>query len=235
MAKKRGAKVTYTTLFADPSLNPKFESALKAFAKLGKRHPMFIGGKEVWSEAGEFEHQSPIDTSINVGKFQVGTRDHARQSIEAAKAGFQVWSTTPWEKRVRIMEKFARLVDERKFDIAVGITYEVGKNRLEALAECFEAIDAVKFYAKVMRANKGYTERMGQGGSGERSLVHAGQRDGPWGSHHRQLGHPQADERSSPYRPQALSALHRRRSSFGSGQLCDRAGRQLRGRVRLQH
>jgi 1-pyrroline-5-carboxylate dehydrogenase len=172
MAKKRGAKVTYTTLFADPSLNPKFEAALKAFApKLGKLHPMFIGGKEVLSESGEFEHRSPIDTSIVVGRFQVGTREHAKQAVDAAKAGFQVWSSTPWEKRVRTMEKFARLIDERKFDIAVGITYEVGKNRLEALAECFEAIDAVKFYAKAMRANKGYTERMGQGGPGEHSLV----------------------------------------------------------------
>jgi len=89
MAKKSRAKVTYTTLFADKTLDPKFDSALKRFTpNLGQRHPMFIGGQEVWSDAGEFQHMSPIDTSIVVGRFQIGTRDHARAAIEAAKAGF---------------------------------------------------------------------------------------------------------------------------------------------------
>lgn len=180
MAKKSRAKVTYTTLFADKTLNPKFEVALKRFTKnLGHRHPMFIGGKEVWSDAGEFEHWSPIDTSILVGKFQVGTRNHAREAIEAAQAGFQKWSAMPWEKRVRTMEKFARLVDQRKFDIGVAITYEVGKNRLEALAECWEAIDAVRFYSRIMRRAKGYTSKMGQGGPGEHTLV-VGKPYGVW-------------------------------------------------------
>ncbi|HYC27091.1 MAG TPA: aldehyde dehydrogenase family protein, partial [Nitrososphaerales archaeon] len=69
--------------------------------------------------------------------------------------------------------------DQRKFDIAVAITYEVGKNRLEALAECWEAIDAVEFYAKEMRKEKGYTMRMGQGGPGEHTLV-LGKPHGVW-------------------------------------------------------
>jgi len=180
MAKQRKAKVTYTTLFADRTLDPKFDAALKRFTpSLGQRHPMFIGGQEVWSSAGEFEHRSPIDTSIVVGRFQIGTREHAKAAIEAAKAGFEEWSATPWGKRVRIMEKFGRLVDQRKFDVAVAITYEVGKNRLEALAECWEAIDAVKFYAKTMRRLNGYTARMGQGGPGEHTLV-VGKPFGVW-------------------------------------------------------
>jgi 1-pyrroline-5-carboxylate dehydrogenase len=180
MAKKGAAKVTYTTLFADESLNPEFEAALKKFGpSLGKSHPMHIGGKEVWSESGEFEHRSPIDTSIVVGRFQMGTREHAKASISAARAGFEVWSSTPWEKRVGAMEKFSALIDQRKFEIAVGITYEVGKNRLESLAECWEAIDAVKFYTKVMRQEKGYTRRMGQGGPGEHTLV-VGKPFGAW-------------------------------------------------------
>ncbi len=180
MPKKAAAKVTYMTLFADETLHPRFEAALKRFrSKLGQRHPMFIGGEKVWSEAGEFEHRSPIDTSIVVGKFQVGTREHAKEAIRAAKSGFAVWSSKSWQERVRAMEKFANLVDERKFDIAVAITYEVGKNRLEALAEAWEAVDAVKYYAKIMREEKGYTTRMGPGGPGEHTLV-LGKPHGVW-------------------------------------------------------
>jgi len=171
VVKKQTKKITYVTLFADESLNPKFDDALRRFeSKLGRAYPMYIGGKEVYSDAGQFEHRSPIDTSIVVGKFQVGTREHARQAVEAAKDGFEVWSAKPWLERVRVLDRYAKLIDERKFDIAVAITYEVGKNRLEALAECWEAIDAVKYYSGVMRKERGYTIKMGPGGPGEHNL-----------------------------------------------------------------
>ena len=169
---KKPAKITYVTLFADESLNPKFEAALKRLApKLGESHPMYIGGEEARSDAGEFESRSPIDTSIVVSRFPKGTREHAKRAIEAARDSFESWSGSPWQKRVRVLERYARLIDERKFDIAAAITYEVGKNRLEALAECWEAMDAVKYYAGVMRKEKGYTAKMGKGGPGERTHV----------------------------------------------------------------
>ena len=167
---KAARKVTYVTLMGDESLNPKYEAALKELSgELGKSYPMYIGGREVRSDAGEFEHRSPIDTSIVVGRFQIGTREHAKASIEAAKKGFAVWSTKPWQERVRVLDKYANLIDERKFAIAAAITLEVGKNRLEALAECWEAIDAVKYYTAVMRKEKGYAIKMGPGGPGERN------------------------------------------------------------------
>jgi 1-pyrroline-5-carboxylate dehydrogenase len=170
-AKKPVRKITYTTLFADETIDPKFESALRKFGpKLGQSHPMYIGDREVRSEAGEFEHRSPIDTNIVVGKFQVGTREHAKDAVDAAKRGFGIWSSRPWQDRVRVLDKYARLIDERKFDISVAISYEVGKNRLEALAECWEAIDAVKFYTAAMQKEKGYTIRMGPGGPGEHNM-----------------------------------------------------------------
>jgi 1-pyrroline-5-carboxylate dehydrogenase len=128
---------------------------------------MQIGDAEVTSDAGEFEHRSPIDTSVSVGFFQLGMRTHARDAIEAAKVGFAKWGSTPWRERVRVLEKAAKLIDQRKFEIAVAITYEVGKNRLEALAECWEAVDAVSYYAALMRKEDGYTSRMGPGGPGE--------------------------------------------------------------------
>ncbi len=170
-AKGKAPKITYVTLMADESLHPKFEAALKRLdSRLGRSYPMYIGGREVRSDAGEFEHRSPIDTSIVVGRFQVGTREHAREAIEAAKEGFELWGAKTWQERVRVMDRYAKLIDDRKFDIAAAITYEVAKNRLEALAECWEAIDAVKYYTGVMRKENGYTVKMGPGGPGERNI-----------------------------------------------------------------
>lgn len=161
-------KITYVTLFADESIHPKYEAALKKFEDaLGRRYPMYIGGEEVWSNSGEFEHHSPIDTSITVGMFQVGTQKHAKLAIAKAKEAFPKWSQIDWHERIRLMNKAAELIDERKFDIAVAITYEVGKNRLEALAECWEARDAIRFYVQTMEKENGYVQKMEEGGPGE--------------------------------------------------------------------
>ncbi len=168
----KAPKITYTTPFADETIHPRYGAALKKFSRqLGKHYPMHIGEKQVTSEEGEFEHRSPIDTSIVVGYFPKGQREHALQAVEAAKKAFPSWSGTPWRERVRILRRAADLIDERKFEIAVAITYEVGKNRLESLAEAWEAMDAIKLYAKIMEENRGYTKEMPEGGPGEHNRM----------------------------------------------------------------
>lgn len=166
----RGAKITYVTLMSDPSIHPAFEEALKRITEkeLGKRYPMFIGEEEVWSEAGEFEDRSPIDTSILIGKFQKATREHISKAIDVADEAFAEWSDRDWRERVSVIRRAADVIDRRKFEIAAVICLEVGKNRFEALAECWEAIDALRYYAGVMEENNGYEREMAPGAPGER-------------------------------------------------------------------
>jgi len=162
------SKVTYVTLLSDERMDPEYEAALERFRHdLDEYYPMYIGGEEVQSDDGEFEHRSPIDTSIVVGHFQKGTRRHATLAIEAAKRSLDTWSSVEWQERVRIMRQAADLIDQRKFEIAAAITYEVGKTRLEALAEASEATDAIRYYANIMEENNGYTRKLGSGAPGE--------------------------------------------------------------------
>jgi len=162
------SKVTYVTLSADERLDSEYEAALERFRHdLDEYYPMYIDGEEIQSDDGEFEHRSPIDTSMVVGHFQKGTRRHARLAIEAAKRSLETWSSTPWQERVRIMRRTADLMDQRKFEIAAAITYEVGKTRLEAIAEVSEAPDAIRYYANMMEENKGYAMNLGPGAPGE--------------------------------------------------------------------
>lgn len=162
-------KVTYVTLFSDPTIHPRFEEALSIVSQkyLGRRYPMYIGGEEVWSEAGEFEDRSPIDTSILLGKFQRARQADIKKAIDVAEEAYRDWSELDWRERVKTMLRAAEIIDERKFEIASVITLEVGKNRLEALAECWEAVDALRYYAKVMNENNGYERELGPGGPGE--------------------------------------------------------------------
>ena len=161
-------KITYVTLFADESIHPKYEAAIKKFSKsLGKHYQMHIGDENVSSKDGEFAVRSPIDTSIVVGYFPVGNKKHAKAAVDAASEAFRGWSSTPWKQRVKALLKTAEVMDERKFEIASAITYEVGKIRTEALAEVWEGIDAIRVFAGSMEENDGYIKKMGPGGPGE--------------------------------------------------------------------
>lgn len=162
-------KITYVTLLADESIHPRYEETLSIVEKelLGKRYPMYIAGKEVYSDKGEFEKRSPIDTSILVGRFQRGSRDHAIQALKAAYEAFKEWGESGWRDRVRIFRKIAEIIEARRFELAAAITYEVGKNRLEALAEVHEAIDAIRYYADLMERENGYIKKMMPGAPGE--------------------------------------------------------------------
>jgi 1-pyrroline-5-carboxylate dehydrogenase len=163
-------KITYVTLLADESIHPKYEEALKQVAKdFGKHHAMYIGGRKVLAGEGEFEHHSPIDTSILIGHFQKGTAQHARKAISVAKGFFQDWSSRPWKERVSIIRKAADILEENMFYIAALITYEVGKNRFEAIAEASEGVDMLRYYAQLMEENDGYVKPMQPGAANERS------------------------------------------------------------------
>ena len=166
------SKVTYVTMSADEKVDSQYEAALEHFRQgLDQFYPMYIDGQEVRSDDGEFVHRSPIDTSIIVGHFQKGTRNHASLAIEVAKRSFPSWSSTRWQERIRIVLRAADLIERRRFEIAAAITYEVGKTRLEALAETSEAVDAMRYYAKVMEENSGYTMKLGPRSPGEDSRM----------------------------------------------------------------
>ncbi len=163
-------KVTYVTLLADKSIHPHYEEALKKVEKdFGKHHPMFIDGRNVLAGEGEFEDRSPIDPSIILGYFQKGTALHARKAIAAAEDTFEEWSRRPWTERASIIRKAAGLMEEKRFYLSALITYEVGKNRFEAIAEVMEAIDMFRYYAELMDESSGYVKPMQPGAPGEKT------------------------------------------------------------------
>ena len=163
-------KLTYVTLLADPSIHPKYEAALKQIeTEFGKHHPMFIDGRKVLAGEGEFDVRSPLDTKILLGYFQKGNSKYARKAIEAGKDAFAEWSRRPWKERVAIIRRAADLMEDDRFQLAALITYEVGKNRYEAVAEASEAIDMFDYYADLMEQNDGYVKPMHPGAPGETS------------------------------------------------------------------
>lgn len=160
-------KITYVTLLADERIHPNFEKALKEVEKeFGKHYPLYIGESEIYSSE-EFEKRSPIDNRIVMGYFQQARIEHIKEAINVAKKSFKEWSSYHYLERIKIFRKVADTIENNLYKIAAYITYEAGKNRLEAIAEVYEAIDAIRYYCKLYEENEGYIKKMGPGAPGE--------------------------------------------------------------------
>jgi len=153
-------KVTYTSMEGDPALDRVFEDALaRAERELGKSHPIIIGGRELGT-GRVFEVRSPIDRDILVGTFQAGGEEEARAAFREAKAAFPAWSGRGWRERAAIIRRTADRIEADRYLLAALITLEVGKNRLEAVAEVSEAVDMLRYNADLYAMHHGYTVPM---------------------------------------------------------------------------
>lgn len=137
-----------------------FDSAVEEAKQniIGKRFPMYIGGREVYSGEQIIEC-SPIDSKLVLGTFQKGTKEHARQAIEEALNAFGSWSNTDYRERVEIMRRSAKMISENKFIISAILSMENGKTRYESVGEVDEAIDFLNYYSFDMEKNKGYIRK----------------------------------------------------------------------------
>jgi 1-pyrroline-5-carboxylate dehydrogenase len=159
-----GAKVTYATLSAPgDEFHRAYDRAISDVKKeLGKSHPMVIGDQTVLSPEGEIEDRSPADTRVLVGRFQKGTREHARLAIDAARKAFHEWSGLGYRKRAQILRKAAEVMLKHKYEISAVLGYEAGKSRMEAMGDVEESADLIRYYCDQIEEHKGYEQPMGR-------------------------------------------------------------------------
>lgn len=145
-----------------------YEASVEEFKRnLGKTYPMIIDGEEVFSQDGTFDDVSPSNTDVVVGKFQKGTREHARLAIDAARRAFRSWASTPYSERVATYRRAADIASGQKFKLSAEMTFENGKTRFEAIADVDEGIDFMRYYAEQLEANEGFDQTMGSLSSNE--------------------------------------------------------------------
>lgn len=160
-AAKKAARfrLTYATMFDPPEeLHRSFERALADVkADLGRDYPMLIGGAERFTHS-KFEDRSPINRDWLLGTFQKGSQQDAQDAIAAARAAFPAWSALPWQRRVALLRKAAALIEKRVFSFAAADALEVGKNRMEALADVQETADLIYYYCDQVEKNDGFSK-----------------------------------------------------------------------------
>jgi 1-pyrroline-5-carboxylate dehydrogenase len=136
----------------------KFDKAISEVEKdFGKNYPMIIGGKEIFSD-NLFQVRSPADKNLILGNFPLASKEDTIHAIQTTKESFYKWSLTPYQKRVQIFREIADVFSQNKFNLAAILSFENGKNRLEAMGDLDESIDFMRFYAEQFEINSGFSK-----------------------------------------------------------------------------
>lgn len=156
-------KVTYSTLSApSEEIHQAFEDAVaRVQGELGATHPCWLGERAI-EDRKTFENRSPIDRDIVVGRHQEATAADTEAAIDRAHESFHSWSHTPWRERVAILRRAAEMISARRNELAALMTFEVGKNRFESLADAEESADLMRYYSQQMEDAGGFDRPMGK-------------------------------------------------------------------------
>src|SRR3984957_10293810 len=114
---------------------------------LGHEYELIIGGQRTRT-ADKIESLNPARPAQIVGVHQKAGLEHAERAMKAALDAFATWQYVAVEERAALLLQTAELIRKRKFDFCAWLTYEVGKNWVEADADVAETIDFLEFYAR---------------------------------------------------------------------------------------
>jgi 1-pyrroline-5-carboxylate dehydrogenase len=165
-------KITYATLGGDSlddlhrALDDAIGSAPQTF---GREHFLYINGERVKAEK-QFEDRSPVDTTLLLGRFQQGTKDHVRAAVTAARAAYPAWAALSWQQRVAFVRAIADAIRTQRWELSALMGYEVGKNRLECVGDVEEAADLMSYYCDQIEQHNGFVEKMATLGPGEENF-----------------------------------------------------------------
>ncbi|HOW15673.1 aldehyde dehydrogenase family protein [Methanosarcina sp.] len=111
-----------------------------------QEYKLLIGGESRDSSTGEtFDDINPA-TLENLATVQAAGIEDVDRAVEAAEKGFRVWSEVPAPRRAEVLFRAARILQERKEELAILMTKEMGKVLPETRGDVQEAID-ITIYA----------------------------------------------------------------------------------------
>jgi alpha-ketoglutaric semialdehyde dehydrogenase len=108
----------------------------------------FIAGKWIPARSGKtFENRNPADSEDLVGLFADSGREDVDAAVAAARGAWEAWRKTPAPHRGEILYRVARILQDRKEDLARLMTREMGKVLKETRGDVQEAIDTAFYTA----------------------------------------------------------------------------------------
>lgn len=131
-------------------------SALKSLGIKDKNEGTSTGSNWLPVSNNLIDSSSPVDGKL-IGKVAETTPSQYEQTIMAAQVAFQAWRVVPAPQRGEIVRQFNEKLRQKKEDLAVLVSYEMGKSYQEGLGEVQEMIDICDFAVGLSRQLHGLT------------------------------------------------------------------------------
>ena len=90
---------------------------------------------------------SPADQDHIIGECSMATAQDCEQAMAAAHAGFEQWAQCPVAERAAILERAAARLEDDPIPWLALLMQEGGKTMSDAMGECREAVDFLRYYA----------------------------------------------------------------------------------------
>lgn len=117
--------------------------------ELGRAYPLVIGGQRIETER-TIESINPSHLTQVVGRTARASARQAEDAVAAAQRAFPSWRDAGAVTRAELLLKAAKLLRQRRFELAAWEVYETAKQWREADADVAEAIDYCEYYARQM-------------------------------------------------------------------------------------
>jgi aldehyde dehydrogenase (NAD+) len=137
-------------------MNAPFQSALKKLGLERGDRSVAIGADWRRGEGETYSVRSPIDGSV-LAEMRFASSAQAEAAIEAATDAFRSWRSVPAPVRGELVRRFGERLRARKEELAMLVTWEVGKIVEEAKGEVQEMIDICDFAVGLSRQLYGKT------------------------------------------------------------------------------
>ncbi len=96
------------------------------------------------SEHNKFEKLNPSTGEV-LGLFPLSTSSEVTSACEAARSAFKTWSKLSRLTRAEYFNTLARIVENRRDELATAISLDTGKNFNESIAEVNEALHMAQY------------------------------------------------------------------------------------------
>ncbi|WP_371741417.1 bifunctional proline dehydrogenase/L-glutamate gamma-semialdehyde dehydrogenase PutA [Bradyrhizobium sediminis] len=100
------------------------------------------------------------EVTLEAGSIVDATPEQVDAAMSAAREGFKHWSRTPADRRARLLEQAASLLEQRAAHFIALLQREGGKTLDDALSEVREAVDFCRYYAAEGRELLGHDKTL---------------------------------------------------------------------------
>ncbi len=116
---------------------------------------MLIQGEMVSAQGADTIKVSNPATGEIVDTVPKGTREDARQAIDAAAEAYRVWSEVPSIERSRVLLRISEMVRSNVEELATSLTLEQGKPLGESRSEINSFANTCEYYAGLIGRERG--------------------------------------------------------------------------------